>query len=102
MEETHFRAIWLSDIHLGTRSCKARALLDFLDAYDCEYLYLVGDVIDFWKLKRAPYWPQIYSDVIRRVLSNARAGTIVTFVLGNHDESPSFLRSPARQHLHHA
>jgi len=59
MEETHFRAIWLSDIHLGTRSCKAGALLDFLDACDCEYLYLVGDIIDFWKLKRAPYRPQI-------------------------------------------
>ncbi len=86
MEETHFRAIWLSDIHLGTRSCKAGALLDFLDACDCEYLYLVGDIIDFWKLKRAPYWPQIHSDVIRKVLSKAHAGTVVTFVPGNHDE----------------
>jgi len=86
MEETHFRAIWLSDIHLGTRSCKAGALLDFLDACDCEYLYLVGDIIDFWKLKRAPYWPQIHSDVIRKVLSKAHAGTVVMFVPGNHDE----------------
>jgi UDP-2,3-diacylglucosamine pyrophosphatase LpxH len=86
MNATHFRAIWLSDIHLGTRGCKAEALLDFLDAHDCEYLYLVGDIIDFWKLKRAPYWPQLHSDVVRKVLSKARAGTIVTFVPGNHDE----------------
>ena len=86
MSDTRLRAIWLSDIHLGTRGCKADALVEFLDAHDCEYLYLVGDIIDFWKLGRAPYWPQIHSDVVRKVLSKARAGTIVTFVPGNHDE----------------
>ena len=86
MHETRFRTIWLSDIHLGTRECKAEALVEFLDAHACEYLYLVGDIIDFWRLKRAPYWPQIHSDVVRKVLSKARAGTIVTFVPGNHDE----------------
>src|SRR6266851_7719801 len=86
VQTTRFRAIWLSDIHLGTRGCKAEALLASLDAHDCEYLYLVGDIIDFWKLRRSPYWPQIHSDVIRKVLSKARAGTIVTFVPGNHDE----------------
>jgi UDP-2,3-diacylglucosamine pyrophosphatase LpxH len=86
VQTTRFRAIWLSDIHLGTRGCKAEALLAFLDTHDCEYLYLVGDIIDFWKLRRSPYWPQIHSDVIRKVLSKARAGTIVTFVPGNHDE----------------
>jgi UDP-2,3-diacylglucosamine pyrophosphatase LpxH len=86
MTETRFRTIWLSDIHLGTRGCQAEALLDFLGEHDCDYLYLVGDIIDFWKLKRAPNWPQLHSDVIRKVLSKARAGTIVTFVPGNHDE----------------
>ena len=81
-----YRTIWLSDTHLGTRGCRAQALLDFLDANDCEYLYLVGDIIDFWRLKRAPYWPQLHSDVIRKVLSRARGGTTVTLVPGNHDE----------------
>ena len=57
-----------------------------METHECEFLYLVGDIIDFWKLKRAPYWPQAHSDVIRRVLSMARAGTLVTFVPGNHDE----------------
>ena len=82
----HYRTIWVSDTHLGTRDCKARELLEFLDGHDCEFLYLVGDIIDFWRLKRAPHWPQIHSDVIRTVLSKARAGTLVTFVPGNHDE----------------
>jgi UDP-2,3-diacylglucosamine pyrophosphatase LpxH len=81
-----YRTIWVSDTHLGTRDCKARELLEFLDGHDCEYLYLVGDIIDFWRLQRAPHWPQIHSDVIRTVLSKARAGTLVTFVPGNHDE----------------
>lgn len=81
-----YRTIWVSDVHLGTRGCQARALLDFLDTHECEYLYLVGDIIDFWRLKRAPHWPQLHSDVIRTVLSKARAGTTVTLVPGNHDE----------------
>jgi UDP-2,3-diacylglucosamine pyrophosphatase LpxH len=85
--ETRCRTIWLSDIHLGTRECQADALIAFLDAHDSDYLYLVGDIIDFWRLKRgAPYWPQRHSDVIRKVLSRARAGTVVTFIPGNHDE----------------
>lgn len=86
MTTGHVRTIWLSDIHLGTRGCRARDLLDFLDSHECEYLYLVGDIIDFWRLKRSPYWAQLHSDVIRAVLSKARAGTTVTFVPGNHDE----------------
>jgi UDP-2,3-diacylglucosamine pyrophosphatase LpxH len=86
MSEARFRTIWLSDIHLGTRGCRADALLEFLSTHECEFLYLVGDIIDFWRLKRSPYWPQTHSDVIRRVLSMARKGTMVTFVPGNHDE----------------
>jgi UDP-2,3-diacylglucosamine pyrophosphatase LpxH len=81
-----YRTIWVSDTHLGTRECRARDLLDFLDAHDCDYLYLVGDIIDFWRLKRAPHWAQLHSDVIRTVLGKARAGTMVTLVPGNHDE----------------
>lgn len=86
MSTIYYRTIWLSDTHLGTRDCKAQALLDFLDRHDCDYLYLVGDIIDFWRLKRAPYWPQLHSDVLRKILSKARAGTAVTFIPGNHDE----------------
>src|SRR5262249_34991750 len=86
MISERYRTIWLSDTHLGTRECRAQALLDFLDSHDCEYLYLVGDIIDFWRLKRNPYWPQLHSDVVRKVLSKARAGTLVTLVPGNHDE----------------
>lgn len=86
MTRTRYRTIWLSDTHLGTRGCQAQALLDFLDSHECDYLYLVGDIIDFWRLKRAPHWTQLHSDVIRMVLSKARAGTVVTLVPGNHDE----------------
>jgi len=75
----------VSDTHLGTRDCRAHDLLQFLDAHDCDYLYLVGDIIDFWRLKRAPHWAQLHSDVIRTVLSKARTGTTVTLVPGNHD-----------------
>jgi UDP-2,3-diacylglucosamine pyrophosphatase LpxH len=81
-----YRTIWLSDTHLGTWDCQARALLDFLDEHECDYLYLVGDIIDFWRLGRVPQWVQLHSDVVRKVLSKARAGTLVTFVPGNHDE----------------
>ena len=86
MTRTRYRTIWLSDTHLGTRGCQAQALLDFLDAHECDYLYLVGDIIDFWRLRRAPHWTQLHSDVIRTVLTKARAGTVVTLVPGNHDE----------------
>jgi UDP-2,3-diacylglucosamine pyrophosphatase LpxH len=81
-----YRTIWVSDTHLGTRDCQARALQDFLAAHECAYLYLVGDIIDFWRLRRATYWAQPHSDVIGTVLSKAQAGTLVTLVPGNHDE----------------
>lgn len=60
-----YRTIWISDVHLGTRQCDADALLAFLDRHDAEYLYLVGDVIDFWSLRDRPYWAQSHSDVLR-------------------------------------
>src|SRR5499425_3915090 len=86
MNDVRCRTIWISDVHLGTPECAADALLAFLDRHDCEYLYLVGDIVDFWQLGRTPYWPQIQTDVVRKVLSKARAGTIVTIIPGNHDE----------------
>ena len=86
MTPRRVRSVWLSDIHLGTRDCQAEKLLAFLDVTECEFLYLVGDIIDFWRLERAPHWPQRHSDVIRAVLSKARAGCLVTLIPGNHDE----------------
>ena len=81
-----FRTIWLSDIHLGTRGCKAEILLDFLRHTESEYLYLVGDIVDGWHLKKRWYWPQTHNDVIQKFLRRARHGAKVFFVAGNHDE----------------
>ena len=80
------RTVWVSDIHLGTPGCQARALLDFLKAVECETLFLVGDIIDGWQLKRSWYWPQAHNDVVQKLLRRARKGTRVIFVPGNHDE----------------
>lgn len=87
-----FRTIWISDVHLGTRGCKAEYLIDFLDRTDSESLYLVGDIIDGWRLKKTWYWPATHNQVVQRVLRKAQAGTTVVFVPGNHDE---FLRDYA-------
>ena len=81
-----FRTVWISDIHLGTPGCQAEALLDFLRCVECEHLYLVGDIIDGWQLKRSWYWPQAHNDVIQKLLRKARKGTNVVFMPGNHDE----------------
>ena len=81
-----YRAIWISDIHLGTRGCKAEFLLDFLKCTESEYLYLVGDIFDGWRLKQAWYWPQSHNDVVQKLLRKARKGTKLIYVPGNHDE----------------
>ena len=81
-----YRSIWLSDIHLGTRGCKADFLLDFLRHTESDYLYLVGDIIDGWRLRRSWYWTQSHNDVIQKLLRKARKGTKVYYVPGNHDE----------------
>jgi hypothetical protein len=80
------RTVWISDVHLGTPGCQAHALLDFLRTVDCETLFLVGDIIDGWQLRRSWYWPQAHNDVVQKVLRKARKGTQVIFVPGNHDE----------------
>ena len=80
------RAVWISDVHLGFRGCSAEILLDFLHNVECEYLYLVGDIIDVWSMKRALYWPQQHNNVIRTLLGKAKYGTRVVYVPGNHDE----------------
>ena len=81
-----YRAIFISDVHLGTPGCQARHLLDFLRHTESDELYLVGDIIDGWQLKRRWYWHQSHNDVIQKVLRKARKGTRVTYVAGNHDE----------------
>jgi UDP-2,3-diacylglucosamine pyrophosphatase LpxH len=80
------RTVWISDLHLGTPGCQARALLDFLRDTHCQTLYLVGDIIDGWQLRRSWYWPQTHNDVLQKLLRKARKGTRVVFVPGNHDE----------------
>ncbi len=81
-----WRTVWISDLHLGTPGCQAKALLDFLRQMECETLYLVGDIIDGWQLRRSWYWPQSHNDVVQKILRKARKGTRVVFVPGNHDE----------------
>ena len=81
-----FRTVWISDTHLGTSGCNADLLLDFLKAIQPETLYLVGDIIDGWRLKRGWYWPPRHNDIVRRVLKLANKGTRVVYVPGNHDE----------------
>jgi UDP-2,3-diacylglucosamine pyrophosphatase LpxH len=81
-----YRTIWISDLHLGTPGCQAAALLDFLRCTESETLFLVGDIVDGWQLKRQWYWPQAHNDVVQKLLRKARKGTRVLFVPGNHDE----------------
>ena len=80
------RTAWISDMHLGTRGANANSLLDFLRQYDFENLYVVGDLIDIWSMRRGRYWPQTHNDVIQKILRKARKGTRVVYIPGNHDE----------------
>jgi UDP-2,3-diacylglucosamine pyrophosphatase LpxH len=84
--KTSVRTVWISDLHLGTPGCQAGPLLEFLRQYECRTLYLVGDIIDGWQLRRSWYWPQAHNDVVQKILRKARKGTRVVFVPGNHDE----------------
>src|SRR5271170_17088 len=71
----HYRSIWISDVHLGTRGCKAAFLLDFLRHTDSDFLYLVGDIVDGWRLQRSWFWNQLHNDVVQKLLRKARKGT---------------------------
>ena len=81
-----YRSIFISDLHLGTRGCRSDFLADFLHNNSCEHLYLVGDVIDGWRLRKSWYWDATHDEVLRLILGHARAGTEVTYIPGNHDE----------------
>lgn len=80
------RAAWISDLHLGTRSSKAAPFLEFLRNHDFETLYVVGDLIDVWQMRRGIYWPQQHNDVIQKLLRKSRKGTRIIYIPGNHDE----------------
>jgi UDP-2,3-diacylglucosamine pyrophosphatase LpxH len=82
----HYRTLWISDIHLGTPGCQAHYLLDFLKHNESDTLYLVGDILDGWQLRKGWYWPQSHNDVVQKLLRKARKGTRVVYVPGNHDE----------------
>lgn len=84
-----FRALFLSDLHLGTRGCQAELLLDFLKCHEAETIYLVGDIVDGWRLKVSWNWPQAHNDVVQKLLRKVRKGTRIVYIPGNHDE---FLR----------
>ncbi|RCU45742.1 UDP-2,3-diacylglucosamine diphosphatase [Corallincola luteus] len=82
----HYRAIWLSDIHLGSRDCQASYLLSFLRSMKTDTLFLVGDVIDLWALKKRSYWPESHQAVLHELAKLAKNGTRVIYIPGNHDE----------------
>ena len=92
----HYRSVFISDVHLGTKMCQAELLLDFLKTFECDNIYLVGDLIDGWALSKTFFWPQSHNDVIQKILRKSRTGTKIYYIAGNHDE---FLRVFAPQML---
>ncbi len=92
----HFRTLFLSDVHLGSKAAQAEMLVDFLRHHDAEKIYLVGDIVDGWRLKRSWHWPQSHNDVVQKLLRKARKGAEIIYVPGNHDE---FLRGFLGQHF---
>lgn len=83
---TPLRTVFISDIHLGTPGCQAEALLDFLKHHPSDTIYLVGDIVDGWQMRRRWFWPQAHNDVVQKLLRRVRKGCRVVFVPGNHDE----------------
>ncbi len=75
-----YRTVFISDVHLGTRAAQAPALLDFLKQVDATTVYLVGDIVDFWKVRRGPVWPQSHNDVIQKLMRKARKGTRIIYI----------------------
>ncbi|WP_112662839.1 UDP-2,3-diacylglucosamine diphosphatase [Microvirga flavescens] len=96
LEVTRVRTLFLSDIHLGTKGCQAGHLLDFLKEYDADVIYLVGDIIDGWRLRSGWYWPQAHNDVVQKLLRKVRKGTRLIYIPGNHDE---FMRDYIGSHF---
>ncbi|MCA8883773.1 MAG: UDP-2,3-diacylglucosamine diphosphatase [Rhodobacteraceae bacterium] len=86
LKQPHFRTLFLSDIHLGTRGCQAEMLLDFLERHTADKIYLVGDIFDGWRLRRGWHWPQAHNNVIEALLTKAHQGVPIIYIPGNHDE----------------
>ncbi len=86
-ETKRYRALFISDIHLGTKACQAEAFLDFLRCHEAPKIYLVGDIVDFWRIRRGIYWPQAHNDVLQKLLRKVRKGSELIFIPGNHDEA---------------
>src|SRR3984885_15354993 len=84
--QTEYRSIFISDTHLGTRGCRGEFLAEFLRRTSARNLFLVGDIIDGWRLRKSWYWDEHHDDVLRQILRHARGGTKVTYIPGNHDE----------------
>jgi UDP-2,3-diacylglucosamine pyrophosphatase LpxH len=91
-----YRTLFISDVHLGTKGSQAELLIDFLRCNEADTYYLVGDIVDFWRIKRAPHWPQSHNDVIQKLLRLVRKGARFVYIPGNHDED---LRSYCGQHF---
>ena len=97
------RALFISDLHLGTKACQAGAFLDFLRCHDAPQIYLVGDIVDFWRIKRGSYWPQSHNDVLQKLLRKVRKGTELVLIPGNHDEAfRDYCGMQIRRHRHRA
>lgn len=92
----HYRTLFISDIHLGSKAAQAELFVDFLRRNEADTIYLVGDIVDGWRLKRAWHWPQGHNDVVQKLLRQARKGTRIVYIPGNHDE---FLRDFPGQHF---
>ncbi|HML92576.1 UDP-2,3-diacylglucosamine diphosphatase [Methyloceanibacter sp.] len=86
-EMQRYRALFISDIHLGTKACQAEAFLDFLKTHRAPRIYLVGDIVDFWRIRRGVYWPQSHNDVFQKLLRQVRKGVELIYIPGNHDEA---------------
>ena len=86
MTARHFRTLFISDVHLGSKAAQAELLVDFLRVHDAETIYLVGDIVDGWRLKRSWHWPQLHNDVVQKLLRKARKGSRIVYIPGNHDE----------------
>ena len=86
MSKRFYRSVWISDVHLCRRDCQSEMFYSFLDSIRCDYLYLVGDIIDVWALKRRWFWPKQYNEVLHKLLKRSRKGAHVIFIPGNHDE----------------
>ena len=91
----HYRTLFISDMHLGSKACQAELILDFLKENDADTIFLVGDIIDGWRLKSGLYWPQTHNDVVQKLLRKARKGAKMVYIPGNHDEF-------ARQFVEHS